>query len=399
MNITTIQNQTSYKKQSFGIRLIDINKLPCPVCKEEMLPANKANEILNAFTKKTEAGMTSKDAIKIFHKLLPFLPNVEKQTIAIFENLATKFPNYKFSEILQMPEVIEPYITRKTQKGEAYLKKTAPIFEQMSSLLPDDSKEKFELLNIGIQNRATGRFPDELKKYKIEQEYTPIIEEITDKKNIEKFKELISQIPLERFDENDLICKLSGKKDEAIMRSFLRNRKAAHVHLDDPTKTAQEKIVCMCEKCCTQLSNIPFSDYLKIFPNFIKGLENQIKILLGILPDSQYGISKTVLTKQAKFINDNSPNAKIDITTLKKEIKTKVNPKKKKEEFLAREPKVASILKKDETKKEQYARLISFVNYIKFLKNDPKSTPQEIERAEYIYKLLKEKYLSKEINS
>ena len=399
MNITPIQNQTNYKKQSFGLRLIDINKLPCPVCKEEMLPASKASEILNAFTQKTEAGMKSKNAIKFFHKILPFLPNTEKQAVAIFENFAKGFPNYRFSEILQTPEIIEPFFMKRAQKGEAYLKKAAPIFEEMSSLLPDTLKEKFNLLNIGIQNRATGRFPNEIKRYKIEQEYAPLVTEIADAGNVERFRELTRQIPFEIFDENDLICKLSGKNDEAIMRSFLRNRKSVHVHLDDPTKTSQEKTICMCEKCCTQLSNIPFDDYFKIFPDFVKGVENQMKILWGLLRGSKYGISKSVLVKQAKFINENSPDAKIDIPVLKREAKAKFDPKKEKEKFLAREPKVAAILKKYEPKKEQFVRLGALAGHIRFLKSDPKSTQKEIERFEYIYKLLQEKYLSKEISN
>lgn len=399
MNITPIPNQTNYKKQSFGLRLIDINKLPCPVCKKEMLPASKASEILNAFTRNTEAGMTSKKAIKFFHKILPFLPDTEKQVVAIFENFATAFPNYRFSEILQMPGIIEPFFMKRAQKGEEYLKRTAPIFEEMSSLLPDTVKEKFNLLNIGIQNRATGRFPDEIKRYKIEQEYAPIVTEIADARNVEKFRELTRQIPFEIFDENDLICKLSGKNDEAIMRSFLRNRKSVHVHLDDSTKTSQEKIICMCEKCCTQLSNIPFADYFKIFPDFVNGVENQIKILWGLLRGSQYGVSKKVLAKQVKFINENSPDVKINIPALKKEIKAKFDPAKEKEKFLAREPKVAAILEKNESQKEQFVRLGVLAAHIKFLKSNPKSTQKEIERAKYIYKLLQEKYLSKEISS
>ena len=53
---------------------------------------------------------------------------------------------------------------------------------------PDAVKEKFNLLNIGIQNRATGRFPDEIKRYKIEREYAPIVTEIADARNVEKFR-------------------------------------------------------------------------------------------------------------------------------------------------------------------------------------------------------------------
>ena len=130
MNVTPIQNQTNYKKQSFGLRLIDISKLPCPLCNEEMLPARKASEILNAFTRKTEAGMKSQNAIKFFHKILPFLPNTEKQAVAIFENFAKGFPNYRFSEILQMPEIIDPFFMKRAQKGEAYLKKQLPFLKK-----------------------------------------------------------------------------------------------------------------------------------------------------------------------------------------------------------------------------------------------------------------------------
>ena len=115
----------------------------------------------------------------------------------------------------------------------------------------------------------------------------------------------------------------------------------------------------------------------------LRSLAMTIKSTMWVGKD---GFSENVLAKKVVFINDNSPEAKIDFQKLN--VKPKVKSSFLKKRFLEREPQVAKKLNEHKSAKKQY----QFLQELRTALLATKPNSPERKRCEMIYELFKEKY-------
>lgn len=230
--------------------------------------------------------------VQKFDKFREFFAPEDAEILKVMDFYALKYPKKTFSEIFNMPEVIEYHkgINETNKKYEQVGR--IEVFKRLKEfglkLSPNDRKALQSTNTDAIKILNNFSFQPHIKKELLYDLYENFAKQSEGKVRKKGLFKIIDDIPLIGFTPDEFIVNhVSNRKtDIDIVTYFARKLQATYEHFKARSKNGadvKENIIILCGKCNQERSNLPYPFFLRFHPEMLQNLQKQLnKIMMFI---------------------------------------------------------------------------------------------------------------------
>ena len=241
----------------------------------------KTMEIFNAFECDLKNSYEVIKEIKPFEK---FMLGATKEVFEELEMLASKYPDKKIHDLVQIPEAAEKYTMGAYKDALEFAEKRDYHWNRANNTILKANpalKHKVDELNTKICASYEDYDPKRTA-YLIQKSYKDFLKEnnLTPLEN-DVIKE-VSQMPVRELTKNVYMSIVKNNySDGAIIRYIVRPFTENEKHLIPPKDGGSNEMnnkVIMCRQCCDDMGNIPFREFHMYNPQMTQNVNNQLKL-------------------------------------------------------------------------------------------------------------------------
>ena len=225
----------------------------------------------------------------VVRKLQKYRKNMSEtnlELLDIMEVYAKKYPELTLQEIITLPEVFSYHKHKvKNEKG-VLAERSKKIFRKMEKIadkMGKDKKQELKLLNLEnlkvIQNRTSYDAADE----HLESLYEDFISQINDPKDAEKFRKLVSELPMAETNPHRIIVKaaLNNSTFGIIYHFFDRINTFEHIKAKSKKGVnLQRNGIYMCADCNTRRGTTPYKKLFLKSSDFAINVQRQASMIM-----------------------------------------------------------------------------------------------------------------------
>lgn len=262
-------------------------------------------------------------AIKRFEKIRPMLGKEKNEVLDMLEIYSLKYPDESFSEIIQRPEVFKYHYNLKEKNEKAIsLKKikTLKKIKELSDTMSISDKRKVQVANNNAIEKINNVYlKTDIKQFLIEDIYTNLVKECTDKKTARKILKESKKLPYKNDEANKLIvdCAKANYDDHTILKIIAEDALSTFEHIKAKSKNGEDiksNGIALHKHCNQERSNIPYPIFLKYKPEMKSNIQKQIsKIITFINRDKLKEYDSYPIEVKETLIQETNNKIKINI--------------------------------------------------------------------------------------
>lgn len=220
------------------------------------------------------------------------LNTTEKKCFNILKKLTQKYPNLTFSQMINIPEVKEFYLTKLEKEQEKIWQKINKLSKNFPKLEMLKIQKAISEAQIIFQENPN--FPIE-KRGNVIKLFKNLESEISHKEDYKMIFDEVNRLPSSKNNVNAFLIKYSHSNPNEIVYALLQGSKATIEHvkparrLNDNGKNDISNYVILCHNCNSERSQIPYNEFIKTHPQMPQNMQKYLDIVIeninnGLLP-------------------------------------------------------------------------------------------------------------------